>query len=123
MDQGLWDAAAMLQHLQQLRRNKVAPSRDSQLVSATRFLHHFLGLELTPIMRSNRSCAPCKQLQAGAAWCRQAAPLKVEEVQYMHRVLQGGELHPFDKAMLAHCLVALHARAGHSDLLNVRRIE
>ena len=91
-------------------------------MSMLRFLHHVLGLDLTHVLRSRRLSGITEQMRTGEGWIKQAAPLSVSEILFLHRLLDQRELHKYDLAMVSYVLLALYARARHSDLADVQNV-
>ena len=114
--------ATVWEYLSHLRKSGAPPSRGADCVSMLRFLHHVLGLDLTHVLRSRRLSGITEQMRTGKGWIKQAAPLSVSEILFLHRLLDQRELHKYDLAMVSYVLLALYARARHSDLADVQNV-
>ncbi|CAE7390850.1 METTL21B [Symbiodinium sp. CCMP2592] len=114
--------ATVWKYLSHLRHSGSPPSRGADCVSMFRFLHHVLGLDLTHILKSRRVSGITEQMRTGKGWIKQALPLTVSEILFLHRLLEQRELHKYDLAMVAYILLALYARARHSDLADVQNV-
>ncbi|CAE7192898.1 METTL21B [Symbiodinium sp. CCMP2592] len=114
--------ATVWKYLSHLRHSGSPPSRGADCVSMFRFLHHVLGLDLTHILKSRRVSGITEPMRTGKGWIKQASPLTVSEILFLHRLLEQRELHKYDLAMVAYILLALYARARHSDLADVQNV-
>ena len=100
----------------QLRRDKAPPSRSASLISALRFMNFVLGVNISEVLASRRILGLSAQLGVKAKPVSRARPLRVAEVLYMHKILKDVSETPWDRAICAYLLIALYARARHSDL-------
>ena len=106
-----------------LRGTEAAPSRGASFLSAIRFLHFVLGLDMTVVLNSRRVSGLCEQLMLGSRWIKQAVHLTVQEVKRLHEVLDNVGQHPYDRALAARVLLALYGRCRHSDLCDIRKVD
>ncbi|CAE7036167.1 METTL21B [Symbiodinium sp. CCMP2592] len=97
-------------------------SRGADCVSMLRFLHYVLGLDLAPILKSRRISGITEQMRTGKGWIKQAAPISLSEILFLHQLLEEQRLHKYDLAMVSYVLIALYARARHSDLADVQNV-
>eukprot|EP00439_Symbiodinium_sp_Y106_P010588 s12102_g1.t1 len=100
----------------QLRRGKAPPSRSASLISALRFMNFVLGVNISEVLASRRILGLSAQLGVKAKPVSRARPLRVAEVLYMHKILKDVGETSWDRAICAYLLIALYARARHSDL-------
>ncbi|CAE7027233.1 unnamed protein product [Symbiodinium sp. CCMP2592] len=105
-----------------LKKEKAAPTRAASLISALRFANFVLGLSVSEVLASRRILGLSAQLGVKKKATNRARPLKVSEVRFMHGVLEDESAPIWDRAICAYLLLALYARARHSDLVLVEEV-
>ena len=105
-----------------LKREGAPPSRAASLLSAFRFINFVLGVSMQDILCSRRLCGLSVQLGVRKVSASRARPLTVREVQFLHTVLGDANESDWDRAISGYLLLALYARARHSDLFQVDEI-
>ncbi|CAE7318224.1 unnamed protein product [Symbiodinium sp. CCMP2592] len=105
-----------------LKKEKAAPTRAASLISALRFANFVLGLSLSEVLASRRILGLSAQLGVKKKATNRARPLKVSEVRFLHGVLEDESAPIWDRAICAYLLLALYARARHSDLVLVEEV-
>ncbi|CAE7283292.1 unnamed protein product [Symbiodinium sp. CCMP2592] len=105
-----------------LKKEKAAPTRAASLISALRFANFVLGLSVSEVLASRRILGLSAQLGVKKKATNRARPFKVSEVRFMHGVLEDESAPIWDRAICAYLLLALYARARHSDLVLVEEV-
>ena len=105
-----------------LKREGAPPSRAASLMSAFRFINFVLGVSLQDLLFSRRLCGLSVQLGVQKTSASRARPLTVNEVKYLHKVLEDSTESSWDRSIAAYLLLALYARARHSDFLQVEEV-
>ena len=105
-----------------LKREGAPPSRAVSLMSAFRFVNFVLGVSLQDLLYSRRLCGLSIQLGVQKTSASRARPLTVNEIKYLHRVLEDSRETSWDRAIAGYLLLALYARARHSDFLQVEEV-
>ena len=104
---------------QQLKSEGAAKTRCSGVLSALRFLHHVVGVQVHSVIASRRLVGLAEVLGCDGKPVVQASELTVEQVRHLHHLLEADSTDPLDRYCIAYLLVALYARARHSDLCSV----
>ncbi|CAE7462001.1 unnamed protein product, partial [Symbiodinium sp. KB8] len=105
-----------------LKREGAPPSRAASLMSAFRFINFVLGVSLQDLLYSRRLCGLSIQLGVQKTSASRARPLTVNEIKYLHKVLEDTKETNWDRAIAGYLLLALYARARHSDFLQVEEV-
>ncbi|CAE7241857.1 unnamed protein product [Symbiodinium sp. CCMP2592] len=105
-----------------LKKEKAAPTRAASFISALHFANFVLGLSVSEVLASRRILGLSAQLGVKKKATNRARPLKVSEVRFMHGVLRDESAPIWDRAICAYLLLALYARARHSDLVLVEEV-
>ena len=71
-----------------LKREGAPPSRAASLMSAFRFINFVLGVSLQDLLHSRRLCGLSIQLGVQKTSASRARPLTVDEIKYLHKVLE-----------------------------------
>ncbi|CAE7364623.1 unnamed protein product, partial [Symbiodinium sp. CCMP2592] len=79
-------------------------------------------LKKEKVLASRRILGLSAQLGVKKKAANRARPLKVSEVRFMHGVLEDESAPIWDRAICAYLLLALYARARHSDLVLVEEV-
>ncbi|CAE7476567.1 unnamed protein product, partial [Symbiodinium sp. CCMP2592] len=79
-------------------------------------------LKKEKVLASRRILGLSAQLGVKKKATNRARPLKVSEVRFMHGVLEDESAPIWDRAICAYLLLALYARARHSDLVLVEEV-
>ena len=104
---------------QQLKNEGAAKTKCGSMLSAFRFLHHVIGVQVHPVISSRRLVGLAEALGCDGNPVVQASELTVEQVRHLHHLLEADNTDPLDRYCIAYLLVALYARARHSDLCSV----
>ncbi|OLP77588.1 hypothetical protein AK812_SmicGene42336 [Symbiodinium microadriaticum] len=105
-----------------LKREGAPPSRAASLMSAFRFINFVLGVSLQDLLSSRRLCGLSIQLGVQKTSASRARPLTVNEVKYLHKVLEDSTATNWDRAIAGYLLLALYARARHSDFFQIEEV-
>ena len=104
-------------YIQWLRTSDSGPTSAASFVSALRFAHFILGFaDSVNDLVSRRIAGLSEQIFATKRKLKQAAPLSVEQVKFLHCVLKDEHQHDMDRASAAYLLIAIYGRCRHSDL-------
>ena len=104
-------------YIQRLRTSDSGPTSAASFVSALRFAHFILGFaDSVNDLVSRRIAGLSEQIFATKRKLKQAAPLSVEQVKFLHCVLKDEHQHDMDRASAAYLLIAIYGRCRHSDL-------
>ena len=104
---------------QQLKSEGAAKTKCGSMLSAFRFLHHVVGVQVHQVITSRRLVGLAEALGCDGNPVVQASELTVEQVRHLHHLLEADSTDPLDRYCIAYLLVALYARARHSDLCSV----
>ena len=105
-----------------LKREGAPPSRAASLMSAFRFINFVLGVSLQDLLSSRRLCGLSIQLGVQKKSASRARPLSVNETKYLHKVLEDSTATNWDRAIAGYLLLALYARARHSDFFQIEEV-
>ena len=89
-------------------------SRLASVVEAIRFSEHVLGLEIADILLSKRCIGAARR--RGDAPVKQAAPLKVVEMETLHGILADESADLWDRCMSGSFLCCVYTRSRWMDL-------
>ena len=107
-------------YLQYLRDTEAKPSTGAQLVSALRYCKYIFGFTtLDDAVRSRRVVGLSELLLSAKQFLKQAKVLTVQQVCLLHMLLENESKDIWDRALAGYTLVALYARARHSDLVHI----
>ena len=104
---------------QQLKNDGAAKTMCGSVLSALRFLHHVVGVQVHSVISSRRLVGLAEVLGCDGRPVVQASELTVEQVRHLHHLLEADGTDPLDRYCIAYLLLALYARARHSDLCSV----
>ena len=99
-----------------LRKAGGAPTKAADFVSALRFATHVMGINSGHLIVSRRVAGLSEQMFAGKRFTQQAKVITVDQMRFLHQLLDSQELCPFDRAVCAYLLIAVYGRCRHSDL-------
>ena len=105
-----------------LKREGAPISRAASLMSAFRFINFVLGVSLQDLLYSRRLCGLSIQLGVQKTSASRARPLTVNEIKYLHKVLEDSKETSWDRAIAGYLLLALYSRARRSDFLQVEEV-
>ena len=107
-------------YLKFLKDTEASPTAASSLVSALRYAKYILGFEmLDRAVLSRRIVGLSELLLAAKQFLKQAKVLTVLQVRSLHTLLENNHVDIWDRALAGYALVALYARARHSDLSHI----
>ena len=99
-----------------LRKAGGAPTKAADFVSALRFATHVMGINSGHLIVSRRVAGLSEQMVAGKRFTQQAKVIAVDQMRFLHQLLDSQELCPCDRAVCAYLLIAVYGRCRHSDL-------
>ena len=106
-----------------LQDSGAAPTRAQCFLSACNYMRHVLGYDSLQAVCDSRRLKGMADVQFSAkAPLRQSRVLTVDQVLWMHCMLDSDSTHPVDTCIFAYLLMALYGRCRHSDLANVEKI-
>lgn len=109
-------------YLKFLKDSEASPTAASSLVSALRYAKYVLGFEmLDKAVLSRRIVGLSDLLLAAKQFLKQALVLTVLQVRGLHTLLENNHADIWDRALAGYTLVALYARARHSDLSHIHQ--
>ena len=109
-------------YLKFLKDTEASPTAASSLVSALRYAKYILGFEmLDRAVLSRRIVGLSELLLAAKQFLKQAKVLTVLQVRGLHTLLENNHEDIWDRALAGYALVALYARARHSDLSHIHQ--
>ena len=112
---GVFQETLVWEHFQYLKKENKPPTSGSTLLSAMRFLHYVLEVDVQVCISSRRIVGASQQLAAKTRWLKQARALTVDQVRKLHELLEGSD-DPLLRCFAAYALIAVYGRCRHSDL-------
>ena len=88
-----------------LRKAGGAPTKAADFVSALRFATHVMGINSGRLIVSRRVAGLSEQMFAGKRFTQQVKVITVDQMRFLHQLLDSQELCPFDRAVCAYLLV------------------
>ena len=112
---GVFQETLVWEHFQYLKKENKPPTSGSTLLSAMRFLHYVLEVDVQVCISSRRIVGASQQLAAKTRWLKQARALTVDQVRKLHELLEGSD-DPLLRCFAEYALIAVYGRCRHSDL-------
>ena len=118
-----FDEERVWRYLCHLQDNSAAATKGASFVSACRYSCHVFGFEcLGKVCNSQRVQGVANLMYVGKRPLRQCLVLTVEQVRFLHSMLEDPKADVFDKAICSYVLIALYGRCRHSDLGHIHDV-